>query len=149
MLVVAGVVATAPGAWWVGHALNNSEGAVPADQADYLWRPLSLSTATSAAVGLGALVLVGGALAVLVRQVRSGRWRTGWLQVAAASAMLCSYAGLLVAVATAPVIGANIGAGMMLLGAAPVGLGAVIWIVIALVHLRSAVRVLQAVPPSA
>lgn len=148
LVVAAGVVATAPVAWWLGDLLNRIGGSVSADEADYVWRPLSLSAAGGAAIGLGALAIVACALAVLLRRVRSGHWQAGWLQVVAAPAMVCSYAGMLVAVATAPVIGANIGAGVMLLGAAPVGLGAAVWLVVALVRLRSTARPRRTEPPA-
>lgn len=147
-MVAAGVLASGPLAWWLGDALDSVGGAVPTGDADYFWQPLSLSTGARAAVGLSGVAVVACALTVLVRQVRSGHWRAGWVQVTAASAMVCAYAGMFVAVATAPVIGANIGAGVMLLAAAPVGLGAVIWAIVALVRLRSPAPGRSTQPPT-
>ena len=136
-LVALGVVAVGPAAWWVVDGLGGLGAQVAPEDADYAWQPLAISAAVARTVGIVACLLVVAALFVLVAQTRSHRWRAAWWQVAAALAVLFGYAGMLVAVATEPVIGANIGFGLMALGAAPVALGVLVWLVVAARRLRA------------
>jgi len=90
----------------------------PAD-ADYLWQPLDISDGAWLALGLAATVLAASAIVLLWRLFETGRIsRTVMIMLTAVGA-IAAYAGVMYGVATAPVIGANIGGGLMLLAAGP------------------------------
>ena len=107
--VIAGAVATAPSAWWaVGVFTPSTDIADP----DYLIEPLDLSSSTSLLIGgAGTAVAIAGAL-VVTWSIRSGRRPMRWLGIVGPLFVAFGYAGVTYRVATAPVIGANIGGGL-------------------------------------
>lgn len=102
-------------AWWVG-VLDSSGDAII--DPDYMWQPIAMSTLSRAAIGISATLVVAAGAAVL--------WRTRE-SAAVPFAAIAAYAGLTYAVGAEPVIGANIGGGMMLLGAVPFTVGMAMW----------------------
>lgn len=86
---------------------------------DYLLEPLVEASGARLALGLaGAVIAVLGV--VLGRRLfAAGRIGRSTVIVTVASAAVAAYAGLVYGVATQPTIGANIGAGILLLGFVP------------------------------
>jgi hypothetical protein len=129
-VVALGVVAVGPLTWWLARALPDE---VPADQyADYMWDPPELSVAQLLGIGLVSVVAVLSAGFVMADGIRSRTLRREWLWIVLPLAGLAGYAGLTYAVATAPVTGANIGAGLLVLGGVvvvPAMVGASLWFV--------------------
>ncbi|MBV2364522.1 hypothetical protein ACFPZ0_05950 [Streptomonospora nanhaiensis] len=70
-------------------------------------------------IGLAASAVAAACLYTLVKAVRAGHVRAGWWAVVAPLTVLGAFGGALLWVGQAPVIGANIGYGMMLLAAGP------------------------------
>jgi len=113
--LASGVLAVAPLTWWFGGRLNQDVGSDP----DYLWQPPALSAHAELGIGLVSLGVAATALSALLWAVRTGRLHPEVLRVLAPIAAISAYAGALYSVATAPVIGANIGGGMMLIAGPP------------------------------
>lgn len=124
-MLAAGVVAAAPAVWWVTGLLPSEDldGGVP----DYAITPPDIGSTAELAIGLIAAAIVAGAAIALDRGTRSGMLARGWAQIAAAAALAMGYVGLTYRVGTEPVIGANIGFGMLMLGAIPVLGGLGVW----------------------
>lgn len=127
-VVSLGIAAVGPLTWWLVQALPDE---VPADQyADYLWVAPELSRTHVLGIGLISVVAVLSAGFLLAYGVRLRTLRREWLWIVLPLAFLTGYAGLTYAVATAPVIGANIGAGLLILGGVvvvPATVGASLW----------------------
>lgn len=102
-------------AWWVG-VLDSSGGHII--DPDYMWQPIALDPPSRAVIGLSATVTAAAGAVLL--------WRCREL-AALPFAGIAVYVGLTYAVGAEPVIGANIGGGMMLLGAPPFIAGMLIW----------------------
>jgi len=117
------VVSSAPAVWWLGS--GNAGVAAEADP-DYLWQPLRMSTAVQSAIGIASIVLVLSALVVMAARMRAAELDRRWWGVVLPWVALSAYVGLTYRVATTPVIGANIGAGLMILGAIPLGCAALV-----------------------
>ncbi len=132
-LVGIGALAAAPAMWWVSGAIPSG---VAPDGADYLWQPVRLSTGTVTTIGITATAVVVMAAVRLLRLVRAGRVGRHWLHVVGAAVVFAGYLGLTYRVATTPVIGANIGAGVLILGVVAVAIGVVAWALIALADAR-------------
>jgi hypothetical protein len=109
-VVAVAVVACAPLAWVIASALESD----PSAGADRWLPPPGLSRAGTVSVGLAAAVALVVGLVAAQALARGGDTRTRSL--AAPLALLSGYIGATYAAATAPVIGANIGAGLMVLG---------------------------------
>jgi len=107
----------------------------PAD-ADYLWQPLDISDGARLALGLAATVLAASAIVLLWRWFKLGRITRTIMIVLTAIGAIAAYGGSMYGVATAPVIGANIGGGLMLLAAGPFVAGTVAVAVVAVVQQR-------------
>ncbi len=120
--IIVGVVACAPLAAWIARLVSTSH-VSPVD-ADYMYRPLGWSPAARTAVGVAALVVVIGATAVVLRCPSISRLaRPGvFVPLASASAFL----GVAYNVVTAPVIGANIGGGLMVMITGPFVIGMIV-----------------------
>lgn len=129
-VVALGIAAVGPLTWWLAQALPDE---VPADPyADYMWDPPELSGAQLLGIGLMSVVAVLSAGFVMANGMRSRTLRREWLWIVLPLAGLAGYAGLTYAVATEPVIGANIGAGLLILGSVvvvPATVGASLWFV--------------------
>lgn len=129
-VVALGIVAVGPLTWWLAQAPPD---AVPADQyPDYMWDPPELSGGQLLGIGLTSVVAVLSAGFVMANGIRSQTLRREWLWIVLPLAALAGYAGLTYAVATEPVIGANIGAGFLILGSVavvPAMVGASLWFV--------------------
>lgn len=111
------LVAVAPLAWWVSMAIPDEVPEERLEYADYALRPPDLSGDEKLTIGLISLTLVLGGATVLANGITSGRMRREWLGVLLPPAALAAYAGLTYRIGTAPVSGANIGFGMLALGA--------------------------------
>lgn len=134
-IIASGAIALAPAVWWVAGAVPSG---VDPDRADYLMQPPQLGTVAVAAIGIGATALVLVATPMLWRAVHTGRARRHWLQIVGAVALFAGYLGLTYRFVTTPVIGANIGGGLMILGILPIAVGLATWIFIAFRDMRRA-----------
>ncbi len=129
--IVIGLVACVPLAACIARLVSTSH-VSPVD-ADYLYRPLGWSPAARTVVGVVSLVLVLGAAALVLRCRSTSRLALPGVLAPLASAS--AFLGLTYHVVTAPVIGANIGGGLMLFAVAPF---LVAMIIIAVTQARSA-----------
>jgi hypothetical protein len=104
---------------------------------DYLLEPVVQGSGARAALGLAgaAIALIGVLLGR--RMYAAGRLRRPTVIVAVAAMAVAAYAGLAYGVATQPTVGANIGAGILLLGFVPF---VVVMIVLVIALLRSSAR---------
>jgi hypothetical protein len=129
-VVALGIVAVGPLTWWLAQALPDT---VAADQyADYMWDPPQLSWAQILGIGLISAVGVLAAGFAMADGIRSRTLRREWLWIVLPLAGLAGYVGLTYAIATEPVIGANIGGGLLVLGGVavvPAMVGASLWFV--------------------
>jgi len=114
-LAITGVIACAPLAAWISGFVSTSK--VDDIGADYMMRPLGWSTAARTTVGVLSLVIVAtAALVVFLTRSKSTLIAPGVLApLAAGSAFL----GVTYHVVTAPVIGANIGGGLIVMLGVP------------------------------
>jgi uncharacterized membrane protein YfcA len=117
VLVGLGLAATTPLSWWIGGLVPDE--VRPQDNPDYMWHPIKLSSGVETAIGLGSMVIVGVAILRFYRAIRRHTLRREWFGVIAPLAAIAAYAGFAYRAATMPVIGANIGGGLMILGAGP------------------------------
>ena len=127
-VVALGTAAVGPLVWWLAQALPDEVPAGP--NADYLWAPPALSGGQLLGIGLISFVAVAAAGFVVAQGIRSRTLRREWLWILLPLAGLAGYVGLTYAVATEPVIGANIGAGVLILGGVaivPAMVGASLW----------------------
>lgn len=109
-----------PACWWVLGRLDDS-GAGIVDP-DYAVQPPEIDAMLAHLIGAGSTTIAVVTLAAMVASVLRGRWRPCIAGVFLPMATGFGYAGMAAHVATAPVVGANIGAGLMLLGVAPLGI---------------------------
>ena len=127
LLAAAGaLVAAVPVAAWGLMGQQNAAG-LPASQLDYAFKPLAVADGLDTVLGVIALLLAGIGGALLVRASWRGGLDVRWWGVLAPLVM----AGLLVGVGwrviTAGVIGANIGAGFVILIGGPLVAGLLAW----------------------
>lgn len=117
-IAAVGVIAAVPAAWWIAgvFAGTTDESADP----DYMWQPIGLSDSAATVIGVTSTLVVITASAVIVRGLRSGSIPTRWLGVVVPLALAAAYSGTTYAVATAPVVGANIGGGILVLFGLPI-----------------------------
>ncbi|MFJ2832878.1 hypothetical protein ACIPC1_35910 [Streptomyces sp. NPDC087263] len=119
------VAAVPVAAWGLMGQQNSTE--LPASQLDYAFEPLGISDGPAGVLGATALLLAGVGAALLVRASRSGGLDKRWWGVLAPLVM----AGLLVGtgwrILTAGVIGANIGAGLVVFFMVPAVAGLLLW----------------------
>jgi hypothetical protein len=108
--------------WWVGDLSS-----APPSNADYVVGPPDWSEATVRAAALGSLcvIVVSTALLVFAVWLRLLRWE--WLGVLARLVVAGATVAVGYRVATAGVIGANIGFGFFLMLGVPFCLGIVVW----------------------
>ncbi|HQZ33859.1 MAG TPA: hypothetical protein PK020_05515 [Ilumatobacteraceae bacterium] len=113
--VIAGLIACAPLAAWIARMVSTSK--VDTIDADYMYRPLGWSPTARTVVGITSLAVVVAAATVALRCPSSSRWVRPGVFVPLASAS--AFVGLTYHIVTAPVIGANIGGGLMVMIGAP------------------------------
>ena len=108
--------------WWVGDLSS-----APASNADYVVRPPGWSAATVKAAALGSLsvIVLSTGLLMFAAWQRLLRWE--WLGVLTRLVVAGATVVVGYRVATAGVIGANIGFGFFLMLGVPFGLGLVVW----------------------
>lgn len=123
--LVAGVLAAAPAVWWLAGLLPDEDldGAPP----DHAITPPEIGATAELVIGLVAVVVLAAGAVALDRGTRGGLLSRGWARVAAAAALAAGYVGFTYRVGTEPVIGANIGYGMLMLGAIPLLVGLGFW----------------------
>ncbi len=113
-------------------------GLVDADRspvdADYLWHPADISDGMRLALGLTATVLAVGIVLLVARWSGDGAISHSAVIVLIALGAIAAYGGVTYAVATAPVIGANIGGGLMVIAAGPFAVVAIALAVLALIQ---------------
>ncbi|MFE9768870.1 hypothetical protein ACFYPC_30875 [Streptomyces sp. NPDC005808] len=128
LLTAAGVlIAAVPvAAWGLMGQQNSTE--LPTSQLDYAFEPLGIPDGTATVLGATALVLAGACAALLVRASRSGGGLDKrWWGVLAPLVMAGLLAGTGWRILTAGVIGANIGAGLVVFFMVPAVAGLVMW----------------------
>lgn len=108
--------------WWVGDLSS-----APASNADYVIRPPAWSADTVRAVALGSLfvMLASAVLLLFAAWQRLFRWE--WLGVVTQLVVAMATVAVGYRVATAAVIGANIGFGFFLMLGVPICVGLVAW----------------------
>ncbi len=111
----------------VGSAIPHS--ALP--DPDYMWRPLQIASGVKLLLGLLATFLAVGVGLLLRRFFKQGELSRTWLAVFVATGAIAAYCGFVYVVATTPVVGANIGGGIVVLFAGPFILATVIVAVVA------------------
>lgn len=123
--VAALLVGSAAASWWGTHVPEEQatrELGLPLEEADYAYAPWPVPDGFVTAVGVAGLVVALLAAALLVRALATGRLR--WMPGTAILLLvpLPMMLGTWWAIATAPVIGANIGVGLAAFLFVPVGL---------------------------
>ncbi|WP_017623720.1 hypothetical protein [Nocardiopsis chromatogenes] len=101
------LVGAAPAAWW---AARTSPDDIP--DADHAIAAPALPDGAAAAIGIAGAVLAAAGLVLLIRLAVTGRIGALHLVTALLLAPIPAMAGVWWAIATAPVIGANIGFGL-------------------------------------
>lgn len=127
VVLAAGVLAAAPAVWWLAGLLPDEDldGASP----DFAITPPAIGATAELVIGLVAVAVLACAAVALDRSTRVGLLAPGWARIVAAAALAAGYVGLTFRVGTEPVIGVNIGYGMLMLGAIPVLVGLGVWAV--------------------
>ena len=126
------VLAVPVAAWW----LVGDQSTVPVSMdPDYAFRPWRIGPVAARAAGLGSLAAGGVAAAVLIGVTLRGRLDVRWWAVLVPLLAAGSIAGAGWRVLTAGVIGANIGAGLVVMEGGPVVAGLLIWALAFSVHL--------------
>jgi hypothetical protein len=105
------------------------------DELDYAFTPPDWSAASIRTAGIVALVVVLSAGSVLERAVRDCRLDRGWRAVVAVTMAAGLLAALTYRVATAGVIGANMGIGLLVLFVWPAFAVAIVWVAVRAVRL--------------
>ncbi|MDT0328743.1 hypothetical protein [Nocardiopsis lambiniae] len=117
------LITSAITAWWVSHTPPEKVAAAegfPLGEADYAIRPLPLPGWAETVIGIGAAVLMVATGALLIRGMATRRIAPLRGLTVLLPVPIALMAGVTWAIATAPVIGANIGLGLavMAFGAA-------------------------------
>ncbi|WP_369194538.1 hypothetical protein [Streptomyces djakartensis] len=124
----AAVVGGVPVAAWGLMGRQDYEG-LPASELDYAFQPWGVGDGVAAVVGGIALVGVAVGAVVLVRGVRRGVLDPRWWSVVGPLVVVGLMAGVGWRILTAGVVGANIGAGLLVVFGTPVAVGLVVWAV--------------------
>lgn len=115
-----------PVAAWGLMGRQNHDG-LPASELDHAYQPWDIGDGAAAGVGGLALVLAGAGAAVLVRGARRGAMDPRWWGVLGPLVVVGLMAGVGWRILTAGVVGANIGAGLLIVFGTPVAAGLVLW----------------------
>ncbi len=116
--LTAGSIAALPATWWLLGRLDDAGESIV--NPDYAVRPPQIDRTLAHAIGGAAVGIAVVALALLFVAVVRGRWHGCVAGLVIPLTAGAAYAGLMGHVMTAPVIGANIGAGFVAAGAVPV-----------------------------
>jgi hypothetical protein len=126
------VLAMPVAAWW----LVGDQSTVPVSMdPDYAFRPWRIGPMAARAAGIGSVAADGVAAAVLLGVTLRGRLDVRWWAVLVPLLTAGFIAGAGWRVLTAGVIGANIGAGLVVMVGGPIVLGLLIWALVFSVHL--------------
>lgn len=108
--------------WWVGDLSS-----APASNADYVMRPPDWSAAAVRGAAFGSLCVIVFSTLLLLFAVWQRLLRWEWLGVVAQLVVAAATVAAGYRVATAGVIGANIGFGFFMMLGGPICLGLVVW----------------------
>ncbi|MFE1248790.1 hypothetical protein [Streptomyces sp. NPDC058766] len=100
---------------------------LPPGELDHAVRPWDIGDGTAAVVGGPAVVLAGVGAAVLVRGALRGTWDQRWWGVLGPLVVLGLMAGVGWRIVTAGTVGANIGAGLVIILGTPIAAGILLW----------------------
>ncbi|GGY22236.1 hypothetical protein GCM10010384_31250 [Streptomyces djakartensis] len=127
-MLVSGValVLGVPVAAWGLMGQQNAEG-LPASELDHAYQPWGVGDGVAAAAGGVALVLAVAGAAALVRGARHGDLDRRWWGVLGPLVVVGLMAGVGLRILTAGVVGANIGAGLLIMFGSPVAAALVLW----------------------
>lgn len=117
--LAAGAATAFPATWWMLGRIDQS-GAWITDP-DYAVQPPQIDRGLAHVIGAGSTALAAAALAVVVVFLARGRWASCVAGIVLPLMAGFAYAGAVGHVATAPGIGANIGFGLMVFAALPIG----------------------------
>ncbi|MCH0562095.1 MULTISPECIES: hypothetical protein [unclassified Streptomyces] len=120
------LVAAVPVAVWGLMGQQNAQG-LPPSELDHAFRPPDVSDGTAAVLGAVAVVLGVLGAALLLRAGPHGGLDSRWWAVLGPLMVAGALAGVGLRVLTAGVIGANIGAGLVILAGGPVIGGLLLW----------------------
>ncbi|MFJ5732333.1 hypothetical protein [Streptomyces paradoxus] len=122
----AALVGGVPVAAWGLMGQQNYDG-LPASELDYAFQPWDIGDGVAAVAGGLALVLAVAGAAVLVRGTLRGAMDRRWWAVLGPLVVLGLMAGVGWRILTAGGIGANIGAGLLIMLGTPVAAGLLLW----------------------
>lgn len=104
----------------VTYAIMGDQSEVGVGRLDYAVRPLNIASTTVSTIALISTVLAVVGLAVLIPRWRDGSLHLGWKKVLICLVAAGVLLGVFARVATAGVIGANIGFGLMIFTVGPI-----------------------------
>ncbi|MFD5158826.1 hypothetical protein ACFWMJ_12245 [Streptomyces hawaiiensis] len=126
MAAGAALVGGVPVAAWGLMGQQNHDG-LPAGELDYAFQPWDIGDGVAAVAGGLALVLAAAGAAVLVRSSLRGAMDRRWWGVLGPLVVLGLMAGVGWRILTSGVIGANIGAGLLIIFGTPIAAGLLLW----------------------
>lgn len=126
MAAGAALVGGVPVAAWGLMGQQNHDG-LPARELDYAFQPWDIGDGVAAVAGGIALVLAAAGAAVLVRSSLRGAMDRRWWGVLGPLVVLGLMAGVGWRILTAGGIGANIGAGLLIIFGTPIAAGLLLW----------------------
>ncbi|MEU4465654.1 hypothetical protein AB0G20_18375 [Streptomyces sp. NPDC024017] len=126
MAAGAALVGGVPVAAWGLMGQQNYDG-LPASELDYAFQPWDIGDGVAAIAGAVALVLAAAGAAVLVRSTLRGAMDRRWWGVLGPLVALGLMAGVGWRILTAGAIGANIGAGLLIIFGTPIAVGLLVW----------------------
>ncbi len=117
-LMLAGMAATFPATWWVLGRFDHSSDWIV--DPDYAVPPPQIPRSLAHAIGIVSVLLAIMGFGTLVNLVRTNRWPSHLVGINWPGFAAAAYVGMAAHVITAPGIGANIGAGLVVLATGPV-----------------------------
>lgn len=126
LLAATGLVAAVPVAVWGVVGQRDASG-VPRSELDYVVRPWDLPDGVAPLLGVAGTLTAVGCAGALLAATRSGDLRRQWWQVLVPLVLAGALAGAGWRVITAGTVGANIGAGLVVLLGAPLVAALLAW----------------------